>query len=75
MVKKFRCKKAFSIPCYDEDGNQIQGKEFYVETGQVYTLDESGSTLLSVDIHLDSENGYWIEISKQRLKECFEKIN
>lgn len=74
MVKKFRCKKSFSLPAYDENCEEVWGKEVKIELGQIYTLDESGSTFISAEIHLDGEKD-WIEISKQTLEEYFEQIN
>lgn len=73
-MKKYRCIKAFVVDNYDADGFLIENSAHVIEEGEVYTLDETGSTIIGGEIHLDHENGSWLEITKDRLNEFFEEI-
>lgn len=73
-MKKYRCKKEFSVECYDGDGFRIPNKEKVVEVGEIYELDETGSTIIGGDAHLDGVDGSWLEISNESLQELFEEI-
>lgn len=52
-----------------------QEKTIKIKVGQTYELDDSVSTYLSADIHLDCEDGSWLEIGKETLEECFEEVD
>ena len=72
-MKRYRCIESFWVPKYDEyfyETDEIA----WVRKGEIFTLKESGSTYLSADIHLDKEDGFWLEIAKERLDEFFEEI-
>ncbi|MGO5547976.1 hypothetical protein ACTQW9_01650 [Lachnospiraceae bacterium LCP19S3_B12] len=73
-MKKYKCNKSFSVESYDADGFLIPNNERIIEEGEVYKLDESGSTLIGGEVHLDNSDGSWIEISKEHLFELFEII-
>lgn len=73
-MKKYKCKKSVSVESYDADGFLIPNNEIIVEEGEIYELDKSGITLIGGEVHLDSSNGSWLEISKEHLKELFEII-
>lgn len=74
-MRKYICKKDFIVDSYDGDGFLIPGKEVCVSKGDIYELDENGSTYIGGDIHLDSENGAWLELSKESFEELFELYN
>lgn len=73
-MKKYRCKKGFSVECCDGDGFCIPNKYKNVEVGEVYELDKTGSTIIGGDVHLDGVDGSWLEISNESLQELFEEI-
>lgn len=73
-MKNYRCNKGFVVDSYDEDGFMIPNKEKVVEEGDVYVLDESGFTIIGADVHLDGEDGSWLELSHESLAEFFEEI-
>lgn len=74
-MKKYRCKKAFVVECYDDEGFMLPDKEEIINEGDIYILDESGSTIIGTDVHLDGEDGSWIELSHTSFAELFEEIN
>lgn len=41
---------------------------------RIYTLDETGFTIIGGEVHLDHENGSWLELKKDSLDEYFEEI-
>lgn len=71
-MKKYKCKKSFSVESYDADGFLIPNNEKVIEEGEIFELDESGGTLIGGEVHLDNSDGSWIEISKEHLRELFE---
>lgn len=74
-MKKYRCIKSFSVDTYDEDGFLIPNKEKVVEVGSVYNLDESGSTIIGGEIHIDNyDDSSWLELSKESFEELFEEV-
>ena len=74
MMKKYKCKKGFSVESYDTDGFLILNNDKVIEEGEIYELDESGSTLIGGEVHLDNPDGSWLEISQEHLRELFEII-
>lgn len=74
-MKKYRCIKEFVVGCYDGDGFRIENKEKVVNKGEIYELDESESTIIGGDVHLDGEDGSWLELSYESFAELFEKVN
>lgn len=73
-MKKYKCKKGFILETYDDGGFWIPNKEKVVAIGDIYILDESGSTIIGGEVHLDGEDGSWIEISKESLAEFFDEL-
>ncbi len=73
-VKKYRCKKSFYVDKYDNDGFLIEDDGMVIEEGETYTLDDSGHTIVGGDVHLDREDGLWLEISREHLTEFFEEV-
>ena len=73
-MKKYRCKKSFVVDEYDADGFLIENSQMVIEKGSIYELDKNGS-ILGLEVHLDNtENGSWLEITKEDLEECFEEV-
>ena len=73
-MKKYRCIEPFMVDSYDADGFIIENGTQIIEDGEIYTLDETGSTIIGGEVHLDHENGSWLEITKDSLNEYFEEV-
>lgn len=73
-MKKYRCIEAFVVDNYDADGFLIENSSQVIEEGEIYTLDETGSTIIGGEVHLDHENGSWLELTKDTLNEYFEEV-
>lgn len=74
-MKRYRCKKTFSLDRYDEDGFLIENSVMIIEVGKVYELDESGTMMIGGKdhVHLDAvDDNSWMEITKETLEECFD---
>lgn len=75
MSEKYRCKKDFSVEKCDGDGFAIPNEYEVILAGDIYELDESGSTIISGEIHLDNvKDGSWVELSRESFKELFELV-
>lgn len=72
--KKYRCKERFCVELYDDGGFQIMDKEKVIEAGEEYILDESGSTIIGGEVHLDKEDGSWLELSRESFEFLFELV-
>ena len=73
-MKKYRCIESFAVDTYDDDGFLIENSPQLIEEGEIYTLDETGSTVIGGEVHLDHENGSWLEITRDSLNEYFKEI-
>ena len=74
-MAKYRCKRKFVVDFYDAaDGYLIENEQKVVEEGAVYDLDESGITVIGGDIHLDGEDGSWLEVSNETFTELIEEV-
>ena len=74
-MKKYKCKKSFCVDKYDADGFLIENSATVIEIGKVYELEESGSTIIGGEVHLDSVNdNSWLEITNEHLKEYFKEV-
>lgn len=71
---KYRCIKGFTVDSYDADGFLIENSSQVIEECEIYTLDETGFTIIGGEVHLDHENGSWLELKKDSLDEYFEEI-
>lgn len=73
----YKCIKPMELIEYDENGEET-GHFGVVEDGSLWRLDESGSTIISGEIHLDciikGQKFSWIEMPKEVLKEHFKII-
>lgn len=75
-MKQYKCKKLFCVEKYDDDGFLIENSDVVIDKGKIYELDESGSTIIGGEAHLDSvDDGSWLEITKEHLEEYFEELN
>ena len=75
-MKRYKCKKSFCVDCYDDDGF-LENSSIVIEKDKVYELDQSSYMIIGGRnyIHLDSiDDGSWLEIPKDDLKEYFEEI-
>lgn len=75
-MKRYKCKKSFCVDYYDDDGF-LENSSIVIEKDKVYELDQSGYMIIGGrnHIHLDSiDDGSWLEIPKDDLKEYFEEI-
>lgn len=76
-MKKNKCKKSFCVDKYDDDGFMIENAATVIEEGKIYELDETGYMIIggSDHVHLDAvDDGSWLEITKEHLKEFFELL-
>ena len=74
MSNEIQVIKSFMIDSYDDDGFLIENSPRVVDEGEVYTLDETGSTVIGGEVHLDHENGSWLEITRDSLNEYFKEV-
>lgn len=81
IIKNWRCglskdinaKKSFCVDKYNADGFLIENSGIVIDEGKLYELDESGSTMIGGEVHLDSvDDGSWLEITNEHLEEYFE---
>jgi hypothetical protein len=72
---KYKCIKGFSVYQSDDDGG-LTDDLFNIEVGTEWEVDESGFRMVGNldDVRLESENGSWLEITKEHLKEFFERV-
>lgn len=73
-MRKYRCKKSFCVDRYDDGGFLIENDGFAIVEGTVYSMDESGRTIIGGEVHLDCEDGSWLEIAREHLEEFFEEV-
>ncbi len=73
---KYKCKQSFCVDKYDDDGFWVENETIVIEEGKIYELDESGYMMFggSDHVHLDADDGSWLEITKGTLEECFEPL-
>lgn len=77
-MKQYKCKKSFCVDKYDDDGFLIENSSVVIDKGKIYELDDGNHIIIGGEIHLDSvedEDGSWLEITKEHLKEYFEEVN
>jgi hypothetical protein len=72
---KYKCIKGFSVYQSDVEGG-LTDDLFNIEVGTEWEVDESGFRMVGNldDVRLESENGSWLEITKEHLKEFFERV-
>lgn len=85
-MSRYGCTKEFFLEKYDEEGFRIENKYLTVPVGSVWELDEDDpayNIIADKDcVHLErvyksqkAKSRQWIEITKERLAEHFEKIS
>lgn len=67
--KQYICIKGFSLPLHDDDGNRIENERIEVHNGDVF--ERTDTNIIGGEVHLEADNGDWIEISEDRFKKCF----
>lgn len=81
-MRRYRCKEAFTIRIYDDEGWSTDEYRTIPE-GSVWERDENdwrmvsfwGSVRLLRDYRQEGQIvRQWLEISKERLAECFEEL-
>lgn len=72
---KYKCIKGFAVCKSDDDGG-LTDDSFDIEVGTEWEVDESGFRMVgnSDDVRLETEDGSWLEIAKEHLKEFFERM-
>lgn len=73
-MKKYRCKKDFSVDNYTEDGFELENKYFEVECNSIWELYPDDFRVIGGEIRLINDYCEWLEISRNQLKELFEEI-
>lgn len=74
-MRRYKCIKSFWVENYDGDGFHVENSATEIKEGKVYELDESGSTIVGGEVHLDAvDDSSWIEITKEDLEEYFEIV-
>ena len=68
---KYKCINEFYVEIYDEEWMPT-GEYGTIHTGTVWELDEYTNNI-GGEVHLDNDDGEWIEISREILEECFEE--
>lgn len=72
MKMKYECVKSFVVDEYDE-GCFCTGKSTKIEKGEIFQYNDSKSNLIGGEVHL-SNDGTWIEISFETLREHFYEV-
>ena len=67
----YRCSKPFCVPMYDNDGRIMENRSFFVKKNSVWERTDE-QNMLGGEVHLqDKVTGEWLEITSERLRECF----
>lgn len=71
----YKCIKGFSLEEYDDDGFTIENKYVDIEKGSNWFIpDDADYRFIGGEVRLENEEGVWIEITTDTLKEHFEKV-
>ncbi len=72
---KYQCIDNFALPLYDENG-YITDNCMDVEEGSVWNLSEDKYRFCAAkdSIHLEHDDGRWLEITKNNFKRYFEGL-
>lgn len=73
---KYKCKKAFAVDWYDEDGFFDFEKQLKVNKKDIYTVVTVARPYADNDeaIHLEDDNGNWLELMPDTIEEHFELL-
>jgi len=71
----YKCIKAFYVPMCDDNGFTLENKKFFIEKGTTWNLPEDDNyRFVGGEIRLESNSGWWVEISKEDFNEFFELV-
>lgn len=72
---KYKCIKGFSVYVSDYDGG-LTDDLVNIEIGTEWEVDKSEFRMIGNldDVRLEGEDGAWLEITKEHLKEYFERV-
>lgn len=71
----YKCIKGFSLEEYDDDGFTIENKYVDIEKGSNWFIpDDADYRFIGGEVRLENEEGVWIEITTDTLKEHFEYV-
>lgn len=71
----YKCVEGLALEKVDEDGFTIENEYMVIGEGEIwFTPEEEDYRFLGGEIRLENDLGYWIEISKETLEECFVEI-
>ena len=72
---EYKCIKGFSIEQCDDDGSLIEGEYSTIEEGSIWFVPEDEDyRFIGGEVRLENEDGTWIEIDRDTLREHFEEI-
>lgn len=73
---KYKCKKAFLVDRYDENGFCEYEKQFEVNKKDIYTVVTVARPYTDNDeaIHLEDDSGNWLEIKPETITEHFDLL-
>lgn len=76
-MKKYECVKPFVLEVYGDDGFPLEKEDFVVPEGSVWEVDETKYRFAGGpdSIRLTDEDGRWIEIYEDKLKNHFICLN
>ena len=70
---KYRCKEAFEVDCYTDEGMLTIGR-VEIACGSTWEHDDE-TDIIGAGVHLDNqETMEWLEISKEDLERYFEPL-
>ncbi|WP_244833388.1 hypothetical protein [Clostridium sp. BJN0001] len=72
---KAKCIKGFALEKCDDNGFTIENEYFTVEDNSIWNIENNEDRFIGGEIRLTNDNGEWLEISKETLKEHFEKMS
>lgn len=71
----YKCIKGFSLEKCDDDGFTIENKYVDIEKGSNWFIpDNADYRFIGGEVRLENEEGVWIEITTDTLKEHFEYV-
>lgn len=71
----YKCKKGFALEKCDGDGFTLENEYVTIEEGSNWFIPEDKDyRFIGGEIRLEDEDGAWIEICNDTLKEHFEKV-
>ena len=80
MGKVYKCKEAFVLPKYDEDGSIMDDEKIIINIGDKFEISKNRSELARVKpaikfISTNICNPIWINVLPETIKEYFEEVD